>query len=114
MWNIIGVCWLVGALIGFILMMFYLMEGMVFEIQDTLNHIDEFFKFIVSPQVIIYNCIKSKLRLSGIIICEIFVSPFFLALNIIIFIFLFITKLFQLLWRLFVKIFGRKEEDYED
>lgn len=113
MWDIIGVCWLVGALIALLLTLFYLMEENI-DFQDTLNHIDEFFKFIVSPQIAIYNCIESKLRLSGIIICEIFVSPFFLAFNIIIFISLFIAKLFQLLWCLFVKIFGRKEEDYED
>lgn len=116
MWNIIGPIWMLGALVALLLMMFYLMEDryMDFEVLDTLNHIDEFFKFTFSPQIVIYNRIESKLRLSGIIICEIFASLFFLAFNIIIFIFLFIAKLFQLLWLLFVKIFGRKEEDYED
>lgn len=115
MWNIIGPCWVMGALIAVVLMMFYLLEDRYvdFEIENVLNHIDEFFKFICAPQIVIYKFVKDKLRLSGIIICEIFVSLFFVAFNIVILVFSLFTKLLQFLWFLFVKIFGKKEEEEE-
>lgn len=115
MLGVFTACNIIGIVVGIIALMIYLMEEDYcdFEIEDTLNHVDDFLKFGIAPQVLAYDFLEDKLRLSGIIICEIVVTLFFITFNIIVFILLFVAKLFQLLWRLFVKIFGKKEEEEE-
>lgn len=112
MWNAIGIFWVIGSIMSLPFIMIY-MDEKICGFDILYKRIDEFLKFCVAPQVIIYSILEDKLRLSGIVICEIAASIFFLFPNCVLFAFMCITKLLQLLWHLFVKIFGKKEKEEE-
>lgn len=112
MWNAVRIFWVIGSIISLPFIMIYTDEK-ICDFDILYKHIDEFLKFCVAPQVIIYSILEDKLRPSGVVICEIVVSIFFLFPNCILFIFMCVTKLLQLLWHLFVKVFGKKEGEEE-
>ena len=95
----------IGLMIGGILTILYMSDKDV-----TLRSLSEAIEFILAPQMFVYQENNKRLTRAGMIVLEVIVSIFCYAANIIIFIAVLICELITLMWRLYLKIFKKKDE----
>lgn len=90
------------------------LDSAVYEMDDVLKNVNQFLRCVFMYQFAIKEYLDYYVKNSGIILLILLSSVFLLPLNLLIFCVLCVSFVIKIIVIIFLKVFGKKEDDNED